>query len=451
MNRRRFLQTTSAAAAATSMFPAILHSQPQAPNVLMLLVDDLNDYLGCLGGHPQARTPNMDALAESGVLFTNAHCSAPACNPSRVNLLTSILPSTSGVYDNPDNWLEMIPDAMTLPHYLQDNGYSTYAAGKIEHTIEPGVWNQSAPEVPTISLPQRHQNRLPSTQKNRFDWAPLDLDVDQTTDAINATWISDYLINPQPGSNLFSYGTHRPHTPLYCPREFFDHFPAEEVEMPPFLENDLDDVPPMGQDFARTYLHDRTVINKQWRSAVAAFLATVEYADAMIGRVLDAWDASPARDDTIVVLASDQGFHLGEKLNWQKFTLWEESTRVPLMFHVPWQQGGLTCTQGVALGDIFPTVTDLCDLPPLEEQFEGVSLVPQLSDPQTPRIQPALTTWLPGNHSIRNEQWRYIRYSDGTEELYDHHNDPNEWTNLASDPQYRDMMDDLAQWMPNDG
>jgi len=451
MNRRRFIQTTGLAAAATSAFPAILHSQPQAPNVLMLLVDDLNDYLGCLGGHPQARTPNMDALAESGVLFTNAHCSAPACNPSRVNLLTSILPSTSGVYDNPDDWQELIPDAITLPRHLSNNGYATYSSGKIEHDVEPDVWDFSSSDPSTISTPQRHQNRLPSTQKNRFDWSPIDLHVDQTTDAINAAWINDYLLNPQPGANLLAYGTHRPHTPLYCPREYSEHYPQEEIIMPPFLDGDLDDVPAMGQDLARTYLHNRTVVGKQWRAAVAGYLASVEFADAMIGRGLDAWDASPARDDTIIFLTSDHGFHLGEKTNWQKFALWEEATHVPLIFHVPWMQGGLNCNQGVALGDVFPTVSDLCNLPTLNEQFEGESLVPQLSDPETPRTRPALTTWLAGNHSIRNEQWRYIRYSDGTEELYDHDNDPNEWTNLAGDPQYRDMMDDLAQWMPDDG
>ena len=451
MNRRQFIATSALAAAATQL-PGRLSAQPNDINILMIIADDLNDWLGCLGGHPQAHTPNLDALAGMGTNFTNAYCSAPSCSPSRATLLTGIYPHTSGVYGNEHVWYDLIPDAITIPHHFGDHGYYTMACAKIEHDNETGVWNQRAPHTSTPHAPRLQRNRLRRTNNNTWDWGELDLKVEDTNDYIHGNWTIQRLLNPPTTPFLMAHGNFRPHVPWYVPRQFYERYHPSEVELPPYLSSDRDDIPPAGLDMIETSITNRTLSARGWHDGVAAYLASVEYTDAMLGRVLDAWQDSPVRDETIVIVTSDHGFMLGEKYHWGKFCLWEGATRIPMIIHVPWLSSpGDVCTKPIQNGDLFPTLCELTGLPMLADQFEGETLVPQLINPDTDRNRPVLTTYYPGNHTIRNERWRYIRYADGSDELYDHLNDPNEWTNLAGNPQYQWVIDELSPWIPNDG
>ena len=167
-----------------------------------------------------------------------------------------------------------------------------------------------------------------------------------------------------------------------------------------------------------------------------------------IGRLWDALEKSPLAENTIVILWGDHGWHLGEKLHWRKFTLWEEADRAPLMMVVPGvTQAGGRCERTVSFMDIYPTLADLCDLP-IGEHLEGVSLRPLLDNPQARWPRPAITTHGRHNHAVRSERWRYIRYADGSEELYDHWVDPLEWTNLAGDARHAEVKRELAKWLP---
>ncbi len=219
---------------------------------------------------------------------------------------------------------------------------------------------------------------------------------------------------------------------------------------PPIKADDLEDLPPAGKEMAAFRAEDLEMVRQagQYERILQAYLANVTYCDALVGRLLDALDSSPAARNTIIVFWSDNGFHLGEKQHLHKFTLWDRSTRLPFIVVAP----GVTREQSrterpVSFVDLFPTLNDLCGLPPVAG-LDGVSLVPLLKDPQRKWDQPALTTHGLGNHALRNERWRYIRYADGGEELYDHQNDPNEWTNLAGKPEFASVKADLAKWLP---
>lgn len=192
--------------------------------------------------------------------------------------------------------------------------------------------------------------------------------------------------------------------------------------------------------------HRRVLESKNWEKAVQGYLAAIAFTDAQVGRLLDALDKSPYADNTIIVLWGDHGWHLGEKQHWRKFALWEEATRVPLLISLPGQSTAQECPRPVNLVDLYPTLIELCNLAP--KQLDGVSLVPLLKNPQAEWDQVSLTTHGRNNHAVRSERWRYIRYADGSEELYDHQQDPMEWTNLAGDPQYNEIKDSLAKRLP---
>jgi choline-sulfatase len=451
LSRRQFLASASLAA------PAIL-AQPRGErlNVLFLAIDDLNDWIGCLGGHPDVKTPNFDRLAARGVLFTNAHCAAPLCNPSRAALMTGIRPSTSGVYDNrqPFRLSSVTRNAVTLPQHFMAHGYRAIGGGKIYHGgfPDPESWHDYFPsqkvnKPPDPMPPNRPLNGIPNTA--HFDWGPVKVSDTEMGDMQVAEWAARQLGARHDKPFFLACGIFRPHLPWYVPEKYFDLYPLDRVTLPTINENDLDDVPPIGRKFARPEGdHRRVMEHKQWRKAVQAYLASISFADAALGKVLDAFDASRYKDNTAIVLWSDHGWHLGEKLHWRKFALWEEATRNVLMVASPgWTKPGGRCGQAVDLMDVYPTLVEICRLGPRPE-LEGLSLAPLLKNPQTDRERPALTTYLRGNHSVRDERWRYIRYSDGTEELYDHSRDPLEWDNLAAKPGHEDVKRALGRWLP---
>ncbi|MBD3293444.1 MAG: sulfatase-like hydrolase/transferase [Armatimonadia bacterium] len=421
------------------------------PNVLFIAIDDLNDWVGHLGGHPQARTPNIDALADSGVSFTNAHCSAPACNPSRASMLTGVHPSSSGVYDNRQPFREAMPDAVTLQQAFRQAGYRVTGRGKIFHGRYPddASWDEYIPKGrdPRPSRDDYPLNGIPKT--GNFDWGPLDIAEEEMDDAKVARWCVDQIAAGFDEPFFLACGIFRPHLRWYAPRKYFDGFPVDEIILPNVNENDLDDIPEAGRKFARTQDHEAVTSTDNWQRAVQGYLACGAFCDAQVGKVLDALHSSRYADNTIVVLWSDHGWHLGEKLHWRKFALWEEATHSPLIFRVPGMtRAGERCSRAVSALGIYPTLAELCGLSPPEGQLDGVSLRPLLEDPAAEWDRPAVTTHLRGNHSVRTEAWRYTRYADGSEELYDEVQDPLEWTNLAGEVEHADIKRDLARRLP---
>ena len=432
------------------------------PNVLFIAIDDLNDWIGCLGGHPQARTPNLDKLAKRGVLFTRAYCAAPSCNPSRAALMTGILPSTSGVYHNSQPWRAAMPKAVTLPQHFTAHGYWSAGSGKIYHGRypDPASWQTYFPDQkknkPVDPLPaKRPVNGIPKTA--HFDWGPVSKPASAMGDYQVADWIIGQLKHEHDKPFFLACGIYRPHLPWYVPRKYFDLFNESEIQLPATLKNDLKDVPTAGVKMAKPQGdHAKVSKHKQWKKAVHGYLASIAFADEQVGRVLSALEKSPHAADTIIVLWTDHGWHLGEKEHWRKFTLWERAGRTPVMFVVPkgiskalaqGTRAGMRVDRPVGLIDIYPTLVDLCGLNE-NKALEGQSLVRLLADPKAKWPRPALTTYGRNNHALRTPQWRYIRYADGSEELYDHSTDPNEWTNLAGKPEYAPLKKELTDWFP---
>jgi len=426
------------------------------PNVLFLAIDDLNDWTGALGGHPQAVSPNLDRLASEGVLFTNAHCDAPACNPSRAALMTGIRPSTSGVYHNSEPWREspILAEAHTIPQWFRANGYSVRASGKIFHGRfpDPPSWDEYWPSQqknkPTDPKPDDLPvNGIPRT--SHFDWGPHAEGREEMGDWQVAEWVAARLGEASDRPFFLACGFFRPHLPWFAPQEYFDQFPLDEIRLPETLGGDLDDIPAAGIAMAKPEGdHAKVVRHDQWKLAVQGYLASIRFVDDCVGHVMDALDRGPHADDTIVVLWSDHGWHLGEKEHWRKFALWEEATRVQMIWRVPGvTSAGTRCEEPVNLLDIYPTLLDLAGLP-ANPAVEGLSLRPQLLDTAAPRARPALTTHGFGNHAIRDRHWRYIRYDDGSEELYDHRNDPREHVNLAGDASSDDEKERLSACLP---
>ncbi len=429
----------------------------ERPNVLFIAIDDLNDWIGPLGGHPQVKTPNMDRLAASGVTFTNAHCQSPLCNPSRTSVLTGMRPSTTGIYGLTP-WFRDVPalaDVKSLPQHFRENGYKTMAGGKVFHGgygLEAGGpdWDEIGPQATAAPFPEKQLVKTPSGHK-LMDWGIFPHKDSEKGDYLIASWAAERLRSlPKDQPFFLAAGFFLPHVPCYATQEWMDLYPVDSLKLPEVRENDRDDTPR-----ASWWLHwklpePRLLFLKQedeWKNLVRSYLATISFVDAQLGRILDALDESGHTDDTVVVLWSDHGFHLGEKEITGKNTLWEESTRVPLIFAGPGVLKGEKCTEAVELLDVFPTLCDLSGLDSLEN-LEGHSLVPQLEDVAAAREWPAITNHNPGNNSVRDERWRYIRYVDGSEELYDLKKDPEEFENLAGGVSYTKEIKRLRKWIP---
>jgi arylsulfatase A-like enzyme len=449
MLRRTFLASAASALG--------VHSRAAAStrHLLFLAIDDLNDWVGSLGGHPQARTPNLDRLAARSVVFTNAHCAAPLCNPSRATILTGLRPSTTGVYDNsqPFRLSEKGRNAVTLPQHFREHGYRAIGAGKIYHGPfpDPQSWDDYGfyPRGENSAGFPNPPSNLNGLNKGNFDWGPIDRPDDDFDDGKVVQWTTQQLSGKLAGPTFLACGIYRPHLPWYVPRKYYDLFPLDSIELPAVQSGDLDDVPPIGRKFALAQGDHAAVMKAgKYKEAVRAYLASIAFADACLGRVLRALETGPNSADFSIVLWSDHGWHLGEKLHWRKFTLWEESTRSVLMISAqPRIRGNTRCSRAVSYTDLYPTITELCGLP-ARDGLDGRSFLPLLSNHETPWNRKALTTYLKGNHAVRDERWRYIRYADGSEELYDHSTDPMEWTNIASDPRHAGTKASLARWLP---
>lgn len=458
MTRRMFM--------AASM---LAFAQRRRSNVFMIAVDDWNDWVGALGGHPQVKTPNMDRLAASGLLFTDAHTAAPICNPSRTALLTGRRPATTGIYGNDETpWRNQLPDVVTLPQHFRANGYRAMGGGKVFHHgkgfNDPKSWdeyffwnpkgeangwfdNYSFPPDPE---PKRPVTPMPSVSWRNFDWAPLAVRDEDMPDYKVASWACEVLGRRHEKPFFLAAGMFRPHIPWFVPQKYFDMYPLESIVLPAVKEDDLADVPPFARRVALNQhsRHDLVVSSGNWKKAVQAYLACISFSDAMIGRMLDALEKSPERDNTIVVLWSDHGYHLGEKWHWHKQSLWHRATHVPLIMAVPGvTKAGTRCQRPVGLIDLYPTLTELAGIG-TPGALDGVSLRPLLTEPERSWERPALVTYGRGNHAVRSERWSYIRYHDGGEELYDRRQDPQEWINLAGRAELAGVKNELRRWVP---
>jgi arylsulfatase A-like enzyme len=435
--------------AALSASPAVADETskaPTKPNVLFIAVDDLNHWVHYLGRNDQVKTPNLDRLARRGVRFTHAYCAAPVCNPSRAALMSGLLPSTSGVYDNSTDWRQFITEDLPLTTHFRKHGYWVSGAGKLYHDAyrRDSEWDAYLKREGGDPKPKG-----PDTGVGGIRFAPLDCRDEDLQDYRIVSWAIDQLNQKHDKPFFLGCGVHKPHMPWNVPKKYYDLYPLEQIKLPPVLENDLDDVPPVGVQMAKPWGDHAAILKSgRWKDAVQGYLAAISYTDMNIGRLIDALDRSAYKDNTIIVLWGDHGWHLGEKLHWRKFTLWEEATRAPLIWIVP----GLTkpesvCERTVDFMNIYPTLCDVCGLP-TPKHVQGVSIRSLLVQPDAAWDRPARTTYLYNNHTVRTEKWRYIRYHDGGEELYDEVKDPLEWTNLAKKPEYAAVKTELAKHLP---
>lgn len=447
----------SACGSATSQETAAVEpvSTAEKPNVVMIIVDDLNDWIGAMGGHPDTKTPNMDKLAAEGTLFMNAHATAAICGPSRASVFTGLRPSTSGIYGQLSDRNIKKASAATenisfMTEYFAQHGYKTMGIGKIFHNGAPeGSIEQYGGRIKGFG-PHPENEFVWDSDRTNTDWGVYpELDEDMI-DYKSAAWATQRLDEEHDRPFFLAVGFVRPHVPWYAPQQWFDMHPVETLTMPPYLKGDLDDVPQISRDLHEVPQMPTTewaIETGEWPNIVQAVLASTSFVDHQVGKVLKALEDSPYADNTIVVLWGDHGYHIGEKNRFAKHSLWEETSRVPMMIKTPGGIAGQVSHETASLLDLYPTLLDLAGLP-VYEPNEGASLKPLLEGSSNTSGHVAITSYGFGNHAIRDERYRYIYFVDGSEELYDHQDDPNEWHNRADNPAYAEIKQRLAQHLP---
>ena len=432
-------------------FQSLIFGAAKKPNVLLISIDDLNDWVGCMGGHPQAKTPNIDRVAKMGTLFNNAHCQSPVCNPSRASMMTGRYPHTSGVYFlSPDlKEAPVLKNLKTMPEVFADHGYKTMAAGKIYHTRDHRFFQNYKPTGgfgprPKKKISQPHGHPL-------WDWGIFPDDDNVMPDMKCAKWAVDQLSQKHDKPFFMGVGFYRPHVPMFATKKWFDMHPKDKIKLPAVPSDDLKDLSQYAIDLTNlehvSPTHKWVTGAGQWEHAVQSYLASVTFADHCLGLVLDALEKSAHSDNTIIALFSDHGFHLGEKERWAKRSLWEDGTRVPVVVVAPGHKAAQKTNRPAELLDIFPTLLELAGLPKDETQ-EGQSLVPLMKNPQREWKHPAITSFGLGNYSIRSTHFRFIQYFDGSQELYDLRNDPHEWKNLIDNPKMKQVIQEHASLIP---
>jgi arylsulfatase A-like enzyme len=430
------------------LFSAVAGAEPaKKPNVLFIAVDDLNHWVTHLGRNPQARTPNIDRLAKMGVAFTKAYCAAPVCNPSRAALMSGMRPGSTGVYDNGQDWKPVIGKEKTLTTQFLNAGYHVYGTGKIYHANahREGEWTDYLVGGKEKATPH------PTAKDDGvggIKFQPLTDDSKLADENIVNHGIR-HLQAKHDKPFFLAVGLHKPHMPWNVPKKYYDLFPLDSIELPPVQKDDLKDIPTGGIKMAKPDGdHAQVLKSGRWKEAVQAYLATIAYCDAQIGRLLDAFDKSDYKDNTVIVFWGDHGWHLGEKEHWRKFALWEESTRMPFVWVAPGvTKAGGVCDRTVDLMSVYPTLCSLCGLEK-PAHLDGEDIKPLLLDPKAKWDKPAITTFHLDNHAVRTAKWRYIRYADGGEELYDHDTDPYEWKNLAGDEAYNKVKQEVKKLLP---
>ncbi|MFO1210822.1 MAG: sulfatase [Amaricoccus sp.] len=452
-------------------------------NVLLIYLDDLNDWVDYMkgepGGGPPAATPkftpNIDALAASGVAFTRAYSPAADCTPSRAATLGGRYPGYLGVYDVYHDYKKAFAARGIVPLTMQfkANGYDVLGAGKVYHPMASPVAAFANDQLWTTftwgtAKGGEGQLNLNGMNLRTFDWgSPASSDTDsEMLDYQNASTTIANINKAHSRPFFIAVGFGKPHVPWYVPKKYFDKFTVSDNLRPPTIANDLADIPAPGKVLAHGFGFQNpprdtqplvdTATNNRWDVAIQGYLASIAFVDGQVGRVMDALNASPYKNNTIVVLVSDHGFHLGEKEHWHKFALWERTLRVPLIFSGPGIAKGES-SQPVDLTAIYPTLVELTGVPKPSSGFDNLSIASLLKNPgaAAPRKY-ALSTYYNGVegangkavHSVRSARYRYIRYADGSEELYDEKADPNEWTNQASNAAFASAKATMRGYLP---
>ncbi len=444
------------------------------PNVLFLAVDDMNDWIGCLETTPRAITPNLDRLAARGVNFTNAHTAGVFCAPSRAAIFSGQYASTTGCYRTATYFVDH-PEIESLQTSFSKAGYETYGAGKLFHhpagAIDVRGWSkfflrsQSQRErgwpLDSWSEGTPFPSPFPKSIYNHgqeitgglfLEWGAIPNErEEEMADTIRVNWAVEKLKQQHDKPFFLGVGIYAPHFPNYCPQKYFDLYDPAKIELPPYKADDLDDLPPKIKKMktARSRIHQKLEGLDAIDDAIHGYLACISYADAMMGRLLDALEASPYADNTIVVFWSDHGYHHGEKGDWGKHTLWERTSNVPFIWAGPGIATGKKSDVTVSLIDMYPTLVEMCGLPQPHQPLEGMSIAKTLADPETAQDRNVFLPHMnPGEYAVINRDWRYIRYGDDGEELYDLKADPNEWNNLASHPEYESLKEELQKVAP---
>ncbi|WP_298551282.1 sulfatase [uncultured Algibacter sp.] len=435
------------------------------PNVLFIAVDDLNNWISPIDNFSNVKTPNFDRLAKMGVTFTNAHVQAPLCGPSRASLMTGLRPSTTGIYGmTPDNKIRRAGNPATkditfLPEYFEENGYHTMGVGKLFHIHAPdSVFNESGGRVKGFGpYPKKRfvwdgfgKGIRGTHGRTSTDWGAFPESDTLMPDHQSVNWVTERLQRNYDKPFFMGLGFLRVHVPLYVPQKWFDMYPLEAIQTPPYKSDDLNDIPPVGMQINDLPMMPSTEWAKEsgeWKKIVQAYLACMSYVDYELGRVLDALEQSKYADNTVVVLWSDHGYRLGEKGTFAKHALWETATKAPLMFAGPNLPKGKKINAPVEMLSIYPTLLELSGLP-VYERNEGNSLVAMMENDEGLEEARAITTFGMNNHAIKVNGFRYIQYEDGTEELYNHSTDPNEWTNEANNPKFKNKIETLKTFLP---
>jgi len=464
------------------------------PNVLFISVDDLNDWTGISKGHPDVKTPNLDRLAKRGVYFSNAHAAVAVCTPSRLSVLSSLSPVTTGCYTNKSGTpnQEVWNEVNLLPAHFRQNGYRTMGCGKIEGhacwAIEDDfenqkLWDERRPRVygltekmmkdgnrygapdfypfPMGGSGTMYYNKAHGTNFPGFSLCagPIDRDYlpeGKMPDEINVEWAIERLQKDYDKPFMLGVGFLRPHVPYTAPREYFDLYPLNKIDIPKALDDEFSDIPIYGKAMAEGITDPgaemivNTISPTYRKELVQGYLASISFMDTQLGHLLDALDKSKYGKNTIIVLWSDHGQCFGEKRNWRKNNLWNEATVAPMLWVVPGEIAkGQVNKNAVSLLDIYPTLTDLCGLDQ-NQRHDGENILPLLKDMTVKRKNPVISTWTYGSHSVRVDKWRYIHYYDGSEELYDEEKDYGEHINLAKDPNFKQVISELKKCLPQD-
>jgi len=438
------------------------------PNVLFIISDDLNNFLGCYGD-PRARTPNIDRLASQGVLFERAYCAYPLCGPSRNSLLTGLYPNSTGIIVNSQIFRQTIPSHISLPQAFRRDGYFAARVGKLYHYNvpksigtnghdDPGSWELelNPAGVDRLEEEQHIFTLTPGAFGGTLSWYASPKSDEHHTDGLNALdaeWVLERCARRKDRPFFLAVGFFRPHTPYVAPQQpYFGFYPENEMPLVQGVKEDQADIPPAG---LASYKKEQDKLNDDLRrKCIQAYYASISFMDAQVGRVVDALKRLDLADNTIIVFTSDHGYHMGEHGLWQKLSLFEESARVPLLIVAPGMaKTGTVVKTPVSLVDVYPTLAELCNVP-APDNLQGQSLVPMLKNPAEQGRGWAITQVMRNlngkqffGYSLRTPRWRYTQWDDGSQgrELYDHDKDPRELTNLAGDPAHREVVDQLSQ------
>lgn len=429
------------------------------PNVLLIITDDQNDYATSSSGI-DVQTPHLDAFKKQSLTFSNASCASPVCGPSRASMFSGLLPHRTGSYLNgsdPWNKSKALQEATPLPELFRHSGYTSWGMGKLFHAPLPEdrkkkQWDNRATANGGFGPFPDPKFQIGGKFFGVQEWDKKDTDF---PDVKSANLAIANLKEQQPKPFFMVYGLWRPHNPWTAPRRFFDLYKPEKIQFPPpgYREDDLDDVPPGGHKLAAIYQNRWDKAGDQnpdlWRRIMHGYLACTSFADWNIGQVLKALDESPHADKTIVIITSDNGYHVGEKHHYGKSTLWEPSARVPLWIRLPGQKhAGKTCDASVSLIDLYPTLLKLCQLEKPSQNLDGRDLSPLLSEPESSWPHLSITTYGEGRFTARSQTHRYLRYPDGQEELYDHRKDPHEFQNLSGDEESKPLLNKFRSHLP---